>query len=180
MVAVGRLVPVKRFHHVVDALVEVKERYPALEAVIVGEGYERERLEAQVRERRAETWLSLPGRLDDGALVDLYRRAWVVTSASAHEGWGMTITEAAACATPAVATRIAGHSDSIAEGRSGLLVDAPVGLAAESERVVADEGLRRRLSAGAIEHAARFTWGATAVGTLEVLARQAVRRRSSA
>ncbi len=180
VVAVGRLVPVKRFHHVVDALVEVKERYPALEAVIVGEGYERERLEAQVRERRAETWLSLPGRLDDGALVDLYRRAWVVTSASAHEGWGMTITEAAACATPAVATRIAGHSDSIAEGRSGLLVDAPEALAAEIERVVADEGLRRRLSAGAIEHAARFTWGATAVGTLEVLARQAVRRRSSA
>ena len=33
----------------------------------------------------------------------------------------MTITEAAACATPAVVTRIAGHTDAVVDGRSGLL-----------------------------------------------------------
>ena len=177
VVAVGRLVPVKRFHLLIDALVEVKQRHPELQAVIVGEGYEREGLEGMLRERRAERWIDLPGRLEDDALVDLYRRAWVVTSASAHEGWGMTITEAAACGTPAVATRIAGHADAIVEGRSGLLVDAPELLAGAIERVVVDEVLRRRLGAGAVEHAARFTWGATAVGTFDVLARQALHRR---
>lgn len=180
VVAVGRLVPVKRFHLLVDALVEVKQRHPRLQAVIVGEGYERESLEGMLRERGAESWLSLPGRIEDDALVDLYRRAWLVASASAHEGWGMTLTEAAACGTPAVATRIAGHSDSIAEGRSGLLVDSPANLADAIERVVADDVLRRRLGEGAVEHAARFTWGATAIGTLDVLAHQAMRRRSTA
>ncbi|MDQ1521629.1 MAG: hypothetical protein QOI55_2702, partial [Actinomycetota bacterium] len=30
----------------------------------------------------------------------------------------------------------------------------------------------------ALDHAARFTWGATAYGTLEVLADEALRRRS--
>ena len=44
-------------------------------------------------------------------------------SASAREGWGMTLTEAAACGTPAVATRIAGHADAVRDGRSGLLAD---------------------------------------------------------
>ncbi len=50
------------------------------------------------------------------------RRAWVVASSSAREGWGLTLTEAAACGTPAVATRIAGHADAVRDGRSGLLV----------------------------------------------------------
>jgi glycosyltransferase involved in cell wall biosynthesis len=178
VVAVGRLVPVKRFHLLIDALTEVKARQPALEAVIVGEGYARDELETQVREAGAERWLRLPGHVDDDELVSLYRRAWCLCSASAHEGWGMTITEAAACGTPAVATRIAGHADAIAEGTSGLLVDDVEQFAATLERVVADDALRARLTEGALAHAARFTWGNTAYGTLEVLAEEALRRRS--
>jgi glycosyltransferase involved in cell wall biosynthesis len=178
VVAVGRLVPVKRFHYVIDALTELRAVHPGLRAVIVGEGYLRDELETQVREAGAESWLTLPGRVDDDELIDLYRKAWVVCSTSAHEGWGMTITEAAACGTPAIATRIAGHADAIDEGRSGLLVDDPRELPRELGRVLGDDALRRRLTEGAREHAARFTWGATAYGTLEVLAEEAVRRRA--
>ncbi len=64
-----------------------------------------------------------PGHVSDEELLDLYRSAWVVASASAREGWGMTITEAGACGTPAVATRIAGHTDAVVHEHSGLLVD---------------------------------------------------------
>ena len=56
-------------------------------------------------------------------LVDLYRRAWVVASTSIREGWGMTVSEAAACETPAVATRIPGHVDAIDHGLTGMLAD---------------------------------------------------------
>ena len=89
----------------------------------------------------------------------------------------MTLTEAAACGTPAVATRIAGHLDAIADGRSGLLVDNREEFVDALDRVLRDPELRARLSAGALEHASRFTWVATARGTLEVLAADAVRRR---
>ena len=179
VVSVGRLVPVKRLPGLIDALATVRQRQPALRAVIVGEGYEREALEAQVRELGAEHWISLPGRIDAAELLDLYRQAWLLVSASAHEGWGMTITEAAACGTPAVATRIAGHADAIVDQRTGLLVDDPIQMGAAIERVIADDGLRASLSAGALAYATRFTWGATARGTLEVLANEALRRRRS-
>ena len=119
VVAVGRLVPVKRFGVLVDALCDIKARHPALQAIIMGDGYEREMLEAQVHTRDATSWISLPGRVDDATLIDAYRRAWVVASTSAHEGWGMTITEAAACGTPSVATRIAGHEDAVVARRIG-------------------------------------------------------------
>ncbi len=91
----------------------------------------------------------------------------------------MTITEAAACGTPAVATRIAGHSDAIENGCSGLLVDDASELGAAITKVIGDEHLRASLSAGALTHAARFTWSATALGTLEVLANEALRHRRS-
>jgi glycosyltransferase involved in cell wall biosynthesis len=177
VVAVGRLVPVKRFDALIDALSGVKAAIPALQAVIVGEGYERGRLEAQRRELGAESWLALPGYLDDDELVALYRRAWLVASASAHEGWGMTITEAGACGTPAVATRISGHTDAIVEGDSGVLVDDARGLAIAVQRVLADDALRARLAAGAQARAAELTWSATARGTLEVLAAETLRHR---
>jgi glycosyltransferase involved in cell wall biosynthesis len=180
VVAVGRLVPVKRFSLLIDALAQIKERHPALGAIIIGDGYEREMLEAKVRARGAGSWIALPGRVDDTTLVDAYRRAWVVASASAHEGWGMTITEAAACGTPSVATRIAGHEDAVEHDVSGLLADDGPGIAAALDRVLADDGLRARLTAGALDHAAAYTWGATACGTLSILAAETIKRRGLA
>jgi glycosyltransferase involved in cell wall biosynthesis len=146
--------------------------------VIVGEGYERALLESRVRAAGADAWLALPGRLTDDELVAVYQRAWVLASTSLREGWGMTVTEAAACATPAVVTDIAGHRDAIVPGRSGLLARPdgpgdPTGIAGQLDRVLADWDLRSRLGAGAIAHASRFTWEAAARGTLEALARVA-------
>ncbi len=89
----------------------------------------------------------------------------------------MTITEAAACKTPAVATRISGHSDAIIDGVTGLLVDDDKGLAAALERVVRDDAFRGLLAKNALEHSSQFTWAATARGTLEVLAAEALRHK---
>ena len=175
VLAVGRLVPVKRFDVLIDSLAEVKLLRPALRAVIVGEGYERAALERRIADHDAAGWISMPGRVDDAALLDLYRRAWVLASASRHEGWGMTITEAAACRTPAVATRIPGHLDAIVDGTTGLLVDDQPALSAALDRVIRDDALRTLLGKNAFEHAAHFTWAATARGTLEVLAAEARR-----
>lgn len=178
VVAVGRLAPVKRFHLLVDVLTALKDAHPDLEAVIVGEGQERADLEARVAAAGAAAWLRLPGRVSEAELVDLYRRAWAVTSASAREGWGMTITEAAACGTPAVVTRISGHADAVVDGETGILADV-AGLGPALGRVLTDAALRGRLSTGAAAHAERFTWAATAEGTLRVLADDALRRRGT-
>jgi glycosyltransferase involved in cell wall biosynthesis len=167
---------VKRFEILIDTIVHLRPRYPDLELVVVGEGYRREQLEAQIHGAGAERYVTLAGHVTDDEVIELYRRAWVLASASAREGWGMTVTEAAACGTPAVATRIAGHSDAVAEGTSGLLADGPEELTAALDRVLGDPALRGRLSEGAQRHAEHFTWAQTARGTLEVLAAESLRR----
>jgi glycosyltransferase involved in cell wall biosynthesis len=173
VVAVGRLVPVKRFDALLRALAPLKARHPDLEAVIIGEGSERAALEARRAELDATDWIHLPGRVSDDELVDWYRRAWVVASSSQREGWGMTLTEAAACGTPAVATNIAGHADALVDGESGLLVDDVEDLTDPLGRVLGDDVLRSRLSKGALARARWFTWDATARRALEALAGEA-------
>ena len=173
VVAVGRLVPVKRFDALLRALAKVKTDQPELQAVIIGEGYERPALESLREELGATDWVHMPGRVDDAELVRWYRQAWVVASSSQREGWGMTLTEAAACGTPAVATAIAGHADAVIQGESGLLVDDVGDLAGALGRVLGDDVLRNRLARGALSRARWFTWDATARRALEALAQEA-------
>jgi len=177
VVAVGRLAPVKRFDALVRALAPCAERFDGFELVIVGEGEERGRIEATIDELRARRWVRLAGRLTDDELVALYRRAWLVTSASLAEGWGMTITEAAACGVPAVVTDVGGHRDAVEAGVTGEL--APLEqLGAVVAAVLGDPARRRRLAAAAQQRAARFTWDATAAATLAVLVDEAARLRA--
>ena len=85
----------------------------------------------------------------------------------------MTLTEAAACGTPAVATAIAGHADAVLNGESGLLVQDEHELSVALGRVLDDEVLRSRLSRGALTRSRWFTWDATARRALEALAAEA-------
>lgn len=176
-VAVGRLVPVKDFHRLIRIVARVHERVPDFELVIVGEGYERDSITALIAELGAGDYVRLAGRVSDSELRDLYRSAWLAVSASVREGWGMTLTEAAACGTPSVATDIAGHSDAVAAERSGLLRRSDEDLAAAMVAVATDETLRTRLSSGALERAAELTWEHAALANFEVLAADALARR---
>jgi glycosyltransferase involved in cell wall biosynthesis len=178
VVAVGRLVPVKRYDLLLEACDRARQTIPDLELVIVGDGYERPTLAEQVRRLDAESWVTFAGHLRDAEVVDLYRRAWVVASASAREGWGMALTEAGACGTPAVATRIPGHADAVRDGVSGVLTDGTAdALAAGLAEVLGDGPRREALAAGALARAAELSWERTATGMMRALAGEALRRR---
>ncbi len=176
IVAVGRLMTSKRFELLIGLVDRIRPTHPDVELVIVGEGYEQDNLEALIRNLDAEDWVHLAGSVSDEQLIDLYQRAWLVASASISEGWGMTLTEAAACGTPAVATDIAGHRDSVADGLSGLLATSDSEFIDHLSAILSDADLRAQLSAGAQAHASRFTWGATARGALQCLVDDALRK----
>jgi glycosyltransferase involved in cell wall biosynthesis len=169
VVAVGRLVPIKRFDLLIRAASVARQSVPNLRLTIVGEGFSRERLEAVIEELGAHEWVDLPGRVADDALLATYRAAWVVASMSAREGWGMSLTEAAGVGTPAVATRITGHVDAVIDGVTGLLVE-PGAMAEALVRVLADHGLRTRLGQAAETRARELSWSSTALSMMRVLA----------
>ncbi len=116
-VAVGRLVPHKQLHMLL-------ERWPEVHAatggqlVIIGEGPERKRLEALLT-----PGASLAGRLSLEERDRMMARATALVHPSYVEGWGLVVMEAAAQGTPSIGFDVPGVRDSIVDGSTGWLCD---------------------------------------------------------
>jgi glycosyltransferase involved in cell wall biosynthesis len=175
VVAVGRFAPVKRFDRMIEAALVAKRRVPALQLVIGGEGPELEHLQSVVAAAGAHDWISFPGRLTNEDLLAVYQRAWIVASASLAEGWGLTLTEAAACGTPAVATDISGHRCSVVDGITGVL--APVeSLGDAIADVLTDDAAREQMGKAALARAHTLTWDSSALGVIKALHGEVLRK----
>jgi len=176
VLALGRIEPYKRTEMLVDAVASI----PGTRLVIAGTGTAAEAVTAHVAGRRLGDRVEVRGFVDDDEKVRLLREAHLVATASQKEGWGLTVLEAAACGTPAVAFAVPGLRDAIRDGETGLLVreQTAAALGAAIGRLLADEPLRSRLGAGAIEWAGRFTWDAAATEVSEVI--EAARRPAEA
>lgn len=174
VVAVGRLAPVKRFDELIRSVVAARARVPDLQLDIVGSGPWQAELAAQVRAAGATEWITFIGQVSHHDLVAMYQRAWIVASASLAEGWGLTLTEAAACGTPAVATDIRGHRSSVVDGVTGVL--SPLERLGDAiADVLLDDRRRAQLGDAALARARTLTWDAVALGILRQLHAQ-VRR----
>jgi glycosyltransferase involved in cell wall biosynthesis len=176
VVAAARLAPVKRFLLLLDAAAAARVRVPELQLRIVGDGPERPALQEWIRRHDASGWVTLVGYVPREQLRDEYSQAWVVASASLAEGWGLALTEAAACGVPAVATDIPGHRSSVIDGVTGVLA-APAELGDRLADVLADDELRQRLAAAATARARSLTWDASALGVTRVLHGEVMARR---
>lgn len=168
IVAVGRLAPVKRFELVIAAALEAKRRVPGLTATIVGEGPLLADLQHRVDEAGAGGWITLTGHLAREALLAHYQRAWLVVSGSLAEGWGLSLTEAAACGTPSVATDIRGHRSSVVDGVTGLLAPEDR-LGSTIADLLLDDERRQRLGSAALDRARSLTWDASALGVTRAI-----------
>jgi glycosyltransferase involved in cell wall biosynthesis len=172
IVAVCRLAPVKRLGLLIDAAQIARAATPGLTLTIVGDGPSSAELEAKVHDIGAGAWIQFTGRVDQNDLVDLYRRSWLVVSASLAEGWGLSLTEGAGCGTASVATNIRGHRSSVVDGVTGVLAE-PADLGDAIARVLANHALRDQLASAAEARVRSMTWDASALGILRVLAKTA-------
>ena len=168
VVAVARVAPVKRFERLIDAVAVARRSVPGATLTIVGDGPSRPAVERHIDTVGARSWVTLTGRVDQAEIVDHYRRAWIVASASHAEGWGLSLTEAAACGTPAVATDIDGHRCSVIDGVTGVLTSVEH-LGDAIADVLRDDARRNRLGASALARAQHLTWDATALGITDAL-----------
>ncbi|HVA58724.1 MAG: glycosyltransferase family 4 protein [Gemmatimonadaceae bacterium] len=167
----GRLKHYKGVHLVIRAFAAMQHRNAVLE--IAGAGDYRARLERLAASLDLGSRVRFLGRISDEEKLALLRRSWALAFASPKEGWGITNLEAAACATPVVASNSPGIRESVRHGETGFLV--PHGdieaMAAAMDRLAADPMLVESLGVQARRFAESFTWERAADQTEQHLTR---------
>ena len=169
IIYLGRIKAYKRLPRLTAMMPTVRLQVPDAMLLIAGDGDALGEVEAAVERQAAKNFVCFVGRVSEEEKIDLLQRAWVAATPSMNEGWGVTVIEANACGTPAVAFRVPGLDESIAHGKSGLLAESDEEFAQHLVSILNDPKLRQKLSEGAVEWAAAFDWDETARKMLKAL-----------
>jgi len=119
--ACGRLDKLKGFARLIFMFERIKERLPEWDLVIVGDGEDRELLQAQVAEARLGGRVFFPGWAAD--MESVFRAADLFVFPSVSEGFALVLAEAMACGLPCLSYDCkVGPSEIISSGKDGVLV----------------------------------------------------------
>jgi glycosyltransferase involved in cell wall biosynthesis len=170
VLAMGRLVPIKRLDRLIEAVAIAARDVPGIRAHLVGGGGEREQLAEQAARAGIGDRIAFDGWSSDSP--SWYAAADVVALTSDREGTPLALIEAAASGRPVVATDVGGVADVVLEGQTGFVVP-PDDVAALANRIVRLAGsadLRAGMGRRAPEHA-RLYDGSRLVTDLDELYR---------
>jgi len=169
---VGRLGAEKNLY----ALREVASRVPGATVCFVGDGPEREGLEAHFEGCNA----TFMGLLRGEELASAYASADVFVMPSESETLGFVVLEAMASGTPVVAVAAGGIKDIVTSpGEVGMLYSPGdyEGAAVAVNSLLGDAGLRERVGAGGRAEAERWGWAASNNVLRTELYSRAIRQR---
>jgi len=120
--SVGRLEREKGFDQLLLAWEQLQKEGITAHLAIIGEGSQRQALEAWVREHKLESSVTFVGRIASEHLSPYYHAARCVALASRSESFGKVLVEAGAAGKAAVATDTHGAAEIIITGKTGYLV----------------------------------------------------------
>lgn len=132
LLVLSRLVREKGIDLVLDALPTVIARFPHARLVVAGAGPEKQELEQQAARLDIAKFVDFVGWVAHEKIPELINAAGLVVIPSRRDGLPNVALQASAVARPIVATRIAGISDAVHNGLTGVLV------APESSGALAD------------------------------------------
>lgn len=156
VLAAGRLTHVKGFDLLLESWALLERDFPDWRLCIAGEGEDREKLLALIRERGLKA-VELPGRVPD--MEAWYGRSAFYALPSRDEGFGMVLIEAMSCGRPAVSFACkAGPREIIRDGVNGFLVPEgdTAAFAERMRRLMASPELRREMGERARESLGAF------------------------
>lgn len=159
----GRVVRTKRPGDALKAFEMVREHCPNAGFDVIGTGYLRKRLEAL-----PHPGVTFHGFVSAEEKDRILRSVDILLVPGTREGWGIVAIEAAIRGIPVVAYDIAGLSDAVVDGETGLVVRPDsVSLGTAALELLGDASRWRRMSDRAMARGQRFTWEAAAAGVLE-------------
>ena len=122
--AIGRTVPNKRFHDIIEAVTGLVPEFPGLKLKIIGAGWTFDALRALVSQRGIADRVEMTGFKSWEETMELARQFHIYVHPSELEGFGLSTIEAAFHGIPLVLSRTGVNEQCVEEGINGYLFDA--------------------------------------------------------
>jgi glycosyltransferase involved in cell wall biosynthesis len=162
LLVLGRLVPHKRVEVALRAVQTLAADHPDLKLVVAGQGWWLDPLREEADRLGVSDRVRFAGFVTEDEKQQLLAESWVMLVPSLKEGWGLSVIEAAAHGTPAIAFRNAGGvAESVVDGETGFLADNEESFVDHLAHLLSDRDLRTAMGEAARVHASRFTWDET-------------------
>ena len=122
LASVGRLVPERHHDNLIRALARVRERFPTAHLTIIGDGPQRQPLDALVHELGLAGAVTLTGLAPRHALLADLKSADIYVSPTSIDAFGTATVEAAAYGLPIITTRVGFPAELVADGVTGYVI----------------------------------------------------------
>ncbi|MFZ1130321.1 MAG: glycosyltransferase family 4 protein [Terriglobales bacterium] len=159
----------------VDLVIRQAAELPSVRFRLVGKGEEEDYCRSLAKELGCGN-VTFVGHLSQPDLAEEMRRADVFLFPSVLEGHPQVLGQAAACGLPVVAMEKY-QPDYVVNGETGYLVKSDIELSPKLGLLLADHGLRLKMSAAAARHALQFDWDRVARDWESVFVEAAAKRR---
>ena len=171
LVYLGRIKKYKCIEHPILALPLVLRRVPDAEYWVVGEGDYRDELLRIARRQGVEDHVRFPGFMGGENKVRLLQESRLLTYTSPKEGWGLSVIEAGACATPVVASDSPGLRESVVQGKTGFLIRHGDihDLGEKIVTLLTDDALAQGMAEEGVRWAGTFNWDSSAEKTFSLI-----------
>ena len=167
ILTVARLVPHKGQDTGIKAIAALRDEFPRLRYVLVGEGHDESRLRSLAAQLGVGDYVTFAGAIADDDLPEAYATATIYLGASRLdeeinvEGFGISFLEAAASGVPVVAGDSGGVRSAVRDGETGVVVPPENGemIANALAAFLRDEGRRRKFgNAGRRAVETHYNW----------------------
>lgn len=150
VLSVGRIIKRKGFDNLLESISILKNEFPNIKCVIVGDGPDMPNLVTNVLALKLEHHVELKGWVTDDELNALYKKSTVFVLANRMlpngdcEGSPVVLTEASSHGLPVVAGKTGGASTAVENNHTGFLVDPEnvSELSSAISRLLSDSELR--------------------------------------
>jgi len=176
----GRLIPLKGVHHLLNIVPQLAKKHPDLMVVVVGSPFYGSHRKTEYSRKLERLGKACPGHVRFVPYVPYSKvPGWmlvadaVVVPSGQREAFGLVNVEAMSCGVPVVATRAGGMKEIVRDGVTGYLVNSnkvESELLSRLALLLDDKGLRERMGKNSRERVeTAFTWRHTADQWLKLM-----------
>lgn len=122
LLSVGRLVPWKGFRMLIKIMPQLLAVNQFFRLVIVGEGPDKKRLQAMIKNLNLDRQVILAGAQSPGRLADFIAASDIFILNTGYEGFSHQILEVMLAGTPIITTPVGGNLEVMEQGENGLMI----------------------------------------------------------